>query len=138
MDATKFMLHVCRLTAGQDLKAELLNLCHKHNIKAGSIISSVGCLNNLHLRLAGGSTYLKREGDFEIISLNGTLSQYGLHLHLSVADSQGHCLGGHLQEGCLINTTAEIILVEFKDLLFKREFDTATGYKELVVEYCRD
>lgn len=137
MDATKFMLHVCRLRLGQDLKSELLNLCHQHKIKAGAIISSVGCLKNLHLRLAGGSTYLQREGDFEIISLNGTLSQHGAHLHLSVADNHGHCLGGHLLDGCLINTTAEIVVIEFKDVLFKREFDAATGYKELVVEHLR-
>lgn len=126
--------HIFRLYCGDDLKQSLTKFCNESNISAGVIVSSVGCLNNLHLRLAGGSTYLKRDGDFEIISLNGTLSQHGVHLHLSVADKHGHCFGGHLMDGCLINTTAEIVLIEFNNLSFKREFDATTGYKELIIE----
>lgn len=37
---------------------------------------------------------------FEIVSLTGTLSRHGAHLHISIADFQGNVVGGHLMDGC--------------------------------------
>jgi len=65
--------------------------------------------------------------------LIGTLSAGGMHLHISISDSVGKVLGGHLLEGCMIHTTAEIVLLESLDLKFTREEDAQTGYKELRV-----
>ena len=41
--------------------------------------------------------------------------------------------GGHLRPGCLVNTTAEIVLAELPDTVFTRERDEATGYEELAI-----
>ena len=51
-------------------------------------------------------------GKFEIVSLTGTLSAGGSHhLHVAIADSTGAVFGGHLLAGCVVRTTAEIVLV---------------------------
>jgi predicted DNA-binding protein with PD1-like motif len=36
----------------------------------------------------------------------------------------------HLWDGCLVYTTAEIVLPELPGLLFRREPDPATGFRE--------
>ena len=38
-----------------------------------------------------------------------------------------------MRPGCLVNTTAEIVLAELPDTVFTRERDEATGYEELAI-----
>lgn len=63
----------------------------------------------------------------------GTVSKDGCHIHISLGSQDGGVIGGHLVDGCLVNTTAEICIEELRDYSFTREFDENTGYKELVV-----
>ena len=49
-------------------------------------------------------------GPLEIVSLVGTLSADGCHLHASVSNGEGRTSGGHLLEGCPIYTTAEVVI----------------------------
>jgi predicted DNA-binding protein with PD1-like motif len=122
-----------RLRPGADLKAELLALAARERIRAGWMLTCVGSLSGVRLRLAGGTEYATWQGPFEIVALTGTLSQDGGHLHLAVADQQGRTIGGHLAEGCTVRTTAEVVVATGDRLLFAREHDPATGYDELVV-----
>ena len=43
-------------------------------------------------------------------------------------------MGGHLVEGCLVHTTAELVVGEAVGLVFSRPLDPATGYGELSIE----
>lgn len=122
-----------RLSPGQDLKKELLTYCQQNNLRAATVISSVGSLTKAHLRMSGGKDHVEFRGPFEIISLNGTLGVDGIHLHISLSDFEGRVLGGHLMDGSHIYTTAEIILLENNDLHFHRELDPNTGFKELLI-----
>ena len=63
----------------------------------------------------------------------GTLSPKGVHIHISVSDENGNTIGGHLKNGCIVNTTAEVCLLVFDNIKFDREFDETTGYDELVI-----
>lgn len=123
-----------RLRPGQDLKKELLYYCQMHHLRAACVLSAVGSLTKAHLRLSGGKEVVEYQGPFEILSLTGTLSAEGIHLHISIGDFEGRVWGGHLMDGSEIFTTAEIILGENQDLVFSRENDGHTGYKELVVK----
>lgn len=127
------MYHCLRLIENQDLKKEIENYSIKNNI-SGVILSSVGCLKKLTIRLADGKTILEKEEQFEIVSITGTLSKNGVHIHISVSDAKGNTTGGHLKEGCIVNTTIEVVLLEVKNLNFKREYDDSTGYEELVIK----
>ncbi|MGR5363578.1 PPC domain-containing DNA-binding protein [Vibrio mediterranei] len=122
-----------RLTRGTDLKQALHKLVAEHQIQAGSIASCVGCLSQISMRLAGAEHTLKRSEPFEIVSLMGTLTPEHQHVHISVADSKGNVLGGHLLEESIVDTTAELIVHHYPELVFEREIDKSTGYTELHV-----
>lgn len=72
------------------------------------------------------------EGPFEIVSLVGTLSAGG-HLHISLSDKEGHVIGGHVVGDLIIHTTAEVVIGYCSGFTFSREYDSQTGFKELVV-----
>lgn len=122
-----------RLTPGQDLRTEIEALAKAERINAGCLLSAVGSLTTATLRLADGVTVKTFPGPFEIVSITGTLSPDGCHIHLSLADTSGAVIGGHLQGGCLVNTTAELVVLAFDELRFSRTFDPGTGYEELKV-----
>lgn len=126
-----------RLKPGQDLRKEIERFTKERGIKAGFIITTVGSLEKVSLRLADQNNASSFEGKFEIVSLVGTLSQDGVHLHLSLSDSVGRTIGGHLVDGCQIYTTAEIVIGEANGLVFTREADKLTGYKELTIRRYR-
>lgn len=128
------MMHVFRLTKGMDLKKEIVKYCEENNIKAGIIGACVGCVYEANFRLAGGETYFSKKEDYEIVSMTGTISADGVHIHISLSDINGNTVGGHLTEGCLVNTTAEICIIEIDNYKLTRTFDESTGYKELNVE----
>ena len=109
----------------QDLKKELMAYAEKNKIVAGFIATYVGSLEQVNLRYANqpNGTLLK-----------GTLSTTSAHLHLSVADSTGKAIGGHLLDSNLIYTTAEIVIGELLDIEFTQALDSAYGYQELVIK----
>jgi uncharacterized protein len=123
-----------RLTPHQDLKMELVRFASNQKIQAGFIATCVGSLEQVTLRFANQEESVTLRGHFEILSLVGTFSESSSHLHLSVADSTGKTWGGHLQDGSLIYTTAEIVVGELIDTTFDRESDSTYGYKELAVK----
>ena len=126
--------YALRLHPGDDLRQKLNVFVQAHQLKAAVLITCVGSLTVVTLRLANQKEPTEYRGHFEIISLGGTLSVNGSHLHLAVADSTGRTFGGHLLAGCLIYTTAEIVVGELPTLEFARETDPTFGYKELVVQ----
>ena len=127
-------MHIFRLTKGMDLKKSIVEYCKENNIKAGIICACVGCCYEIYFRLAGGKDFYHKIGDHEIVSMTGTISEDGVHIHVSFADEAGKVIGGHLSEGCFVNTTAEIAIIEVDNYKLIREFDEETGYKELVIE----
>lgn len=127
-------LVIKRLLPGQDLKKEILALVREHQINAGVVLSSVGSLTRLSLRLANENQTSIRVEFFEIISLNGSLSMDGVHLHISAADSNGTVMGGHLLDGCIVHTTCELVLMKLPGVQFSRRPDENTGFLELVME----
>jgi hypothetical protein len=126
--------HTFRLHPGQDLFDSIEAFLLVENIEAGCVLSGVGSLTRAVLRLANRDFYAEYEGHFEIVSLTGTVSVHGSHLHISISDGDGKTIGGHLVPGCKIYTTAEIVLAVFPDIVYKRELlENDSGYEELVV-----
>ena len=126
-------LHVYRLHPGQDLKQELVSYITNSGINAGCIISGVGSLQHVCLRLANQKEIISYHGKFEIVSLTGTLSTKGVHLHMSVSDEKGITIGGHLSDNNKVYTTIELIILEMLDLHFDRPIDPKTKCKELII-----
>lgn len=123
-----------RLKPGQDLFNEIETVVAEKNIEAGCVLSAVGSLTHATLRLANRDYFSEYDGHFEIVSMTGTVSTYGSHLHISISDEDGKTIGGHLVPGCKIYTTAEMVLGIFEDVVYKREYAEDSGYEELVVK----
>ena len=123
-----------RLTQGTDLKAAIQAMVRQHGITAGSIASCVGCLTAINLRLAGANASLVSQGSFEIVSIMGTLTAAHQHIHIAVADDKGLVVGGHLLDGNIVGSTAELIINSYSQLHFSRELDPTTGYTELLIK----
>jgi len=128
-------VHILRLSSGQDLRATLeaafAGLANTHGIAAACIVSAVGSLSQAVLRYADKPGGSEISGPLELLMLSGTLSADGAHLHGSVADSQGQVKGGHLMPGCIVRTTAEVVIALLPGWEFRRELDVATGFREL-------
>ena len=126
--------YAIRLTPGQDLKKELLAFAARHQLKAPTIVTCVGSLTDVNVRLANQKGGTPRKGHFEIVSLVGLLDPPGGHVHLCVTDENGMAFGGHLLDGNIVYTTVEVIVAELSDLEFTREIDPTFGYHELSVK----
>ncbi len=123
-----------RLKPGQDLFDSIEAFVADKKIEAGCILSSVGSLTHATLRLANRDTCNEYEGHFEIVSMTGTVSTNGSHIHVSISAGDGLTIGGHLVSGCKIYTTAEIVIAEFDDVIYQREvLENDSGYEELVI-----
>jgi len=125
--------YALRLRPGDDLRQQLTAFTQQHRITAGAIVTCVGSLTTATLRLANQEEPTVYHGHFEIVSLVGTLSTHGSHLHLSIADSTGRTLGGHLLDGNRIYTTAELVIGVLEELEFRRETDPVSTYQELSI-----
>lgn len=123
-----------RLRPGEDLKAKLDEYVKTQNIKAACIITCAGSLQQAAIQYANQPNTDIINEKFEIVSLTGTLSLTGSHLHIAVSDKTGKTIGGHLKEGSVVYTTAEIVIAILPDVVYERETDPTYGYKELVIE----
>ena len=123
--------HVFRLRRGSDLLKALQEYARTRRIAAGTVVSGVGCVTRARVRDASGVTVRELNEPLEIVSLMGTLSVARTHLHIALAREDLTVLGGHLMEGCIVNTTAEVVLLELDGVRFGAEWDGETGYVEL-------
>ena len=120
-----------RLQPGADLRLALEAWMGEQQEQAGCLISAVGSLSLAQLRLAGATQATAIHGELEIVSLSGTLSPDGIHLHIAIADSSGTVIGGHLCAGSLVRTTTELVIGLLPEWRFRRELDPVTGHAEL-------
>lgn len=131
-------LYSLRLRPNQDLRISLMEFAKANDIRAGSIVTCVGSLKLAVLRMAGAKSDKKDvttyRDVYEIVSLVGTITSTDCHLHIAISDSEGHVIGGHLKEGSIVDTTAEIVIAEDENVIYDRELDEETGFCELVIK----
>lgn len=136
--ASPMLVHVLRLPPGADLMVSLEEFVRRMRARAVCILSACGSLTRVHLRFANVPDAQAAPlplGHYEVVSLSGMMScDSGSHVHMSVSDSTGRTLGGHLQpRGSVVYTTMEIALGLLPAVEFAREPDATFGYNELVV-----
>lgn len=125
--------YAIRLKKNSDLKEEIERICIENSIDTAVVLSAVGCVSKVHIRLAKALEELEVEDGFEIVSLMGTISKGKAHLHVSFSDDIGNVFGGHLKSGCLVETTCELVLGILEEYTSERLDDVDTGYDEIVL-----
>lgn len=126
--------YLIRLNPNQDIKQELIQFSVNNNIKVGSIVSAVGSVSQINVRIADGKTVVKDRENREVFALSGTLIRNQIHVHIAAINTKMEVFGGHLMDGCLVHTTMEITILDMSDTINAiREYDENTGYDELFV-----
>ena len=130
--AGNMVCHCIRLKRGEDLLETIKNICQIKDIRAGIVLSAVGCISEGRIRDASGVTIREITEHCEIVSLNGTVSAARCHIHIALSKEDLSTIGGHLCSGCIVNTTCELVIAELPDTRIDVEFDEQTGYRELI------
>ena len=127
------MRTICkRLRCGDDLLLELQKIAREEQLELAVILSAVGCVTHGRVRDASGVTVRDIAEPCEIVSATGTVSSKRCHVHVSFAKEDLSTVGGHLVEGCCINTTCELVLGVVDGWRCGVEQDAETGYDEIV------
>ena len=98
-----------RLAPGSDLRRTLEEFAREREA-GGFVLGVVGDLSSAAFQCPGQPQPTLIEGDLEIITLNGTLSPEGVHLHLSLSDGTCQVWGGHLEPGTVVRKGAEVLV----------------------------
>uniref|UniRef100_A0A0P4W8Z5 PPC domain-containing protein n=1 Tax=Scylla olivacea TaxID=85551 RepID=A0A0P4W8Z5_SCYOL len=136
--ASNLKVHMLRLLPGQEVKEALEEYVRRHAPRGVFVMTCCGSVTSATLRLAantnGETNKIKTFNQhFEVLSLSGTLSKGGTHLHICLSDNEGGTVGGHVMGGLRVFTTMEVALGEPLDLTLDRTFDASTGFPELTV-----
>lgn len=97
------------LGSGSDLLRSLEALVQEHQV-SGFVLSVVGNLSQAAFQCPGKAGPSVLRGELEIITLQGTVSPEGVHLHLSLADGDCQVWGGHLEPGSLVLRGADLLV----------------------------
>ena len=130
--AGAMVCHCIRLKRGEDLMESVKQVCREKNIKAGVLLSGVGCILKGRIRDASGVNIREINDHCEIVSLNGTVSAQRCHIHIALSKEDLTTVGGHLCTGCIVNTTCELVIGELPGICYGVEEDPETGYDELI------
>jgi len=119
------------------LRAALEVAVLAESCRAAFVLSGISSLSTAGIRLAGADQPTRLTGEMEILTLSGTVAadsrKTSSHMHMAISNAAGQVLGGHVAPGCIVRTTAEVLLALLPDWQFSREPDTQTGYEELVI-----
>ena len=123
---------VMRIDKGEEVLTQLKAMALKEDIKLASV-RALGATNDFTVGVfkVDEKKYYANHftGDFEIVSLTGTIStmngEYYAHLHMSAGDAQGRVFGGHLNEA-IISATCEMV-GEVIDGRVERAYDDDIG-----------
>ncbi len=122
-----------RLNPGDDLRGAVEQALRDAGAAAGYLVQGIGSLSVAQVRYAGLAQPTELLGDLEILTLAGSVAPDGAHLHIMLSDARGRVFGGHVGRGCIVRTTAELLLVLLPTHQFSREHDPLTGFAELAI-----
>lgn len=119
-----------RIDPGELFLESLQRAIQEEKIRAGVVISGIGSLSvcKIHVVNAGYppnlltrvQKYYEYKGSIELLSVQGIIADGEPHLHITFADENQNVHGGHLENGCVVLTMAEIAILRADSLPAKR------------------
>ena len=117
MEYKKFgSVYAVRMDKGEEILAKLREFAEKENVSFARV-SAIGAVGSFTAGVFDTTTKRYRanefEGNFEIVSLTGTVDRmngaFYAHLHMSAGNEYGKVTGGHLNEA-YVSATCEIVV----------------------------
>ena len=107
---------VVRIDKGEDILDKIKEIALSENIKLATV-TALGATNNFTVGVykTDEKKYYSNEfsGNFEIVSLTGTIStmngEFYTHIHMSAGNENGEVFGGHLNKA-IVSATCEMII----------------------------
>lgn len=108
--------YVVRLDKGEEILEQVKALALAEHITLAGV-QALGAVNDFTVGVfdAAEKQYHANsfQGNFEIVSLTGTVNTMGgefyCHLHMSAGDARGHVFGGHLNRA-VVSATCEMLV----------------------------
>lgn len=123
---------VARIDKGEEILDKLKEIALGEDIKLASVqaLGAVGKFTVGVFKTDEKKYYANNfEGDFEIVSLTGTVNtmdgEFYSHLHMSAGDDKGKVFGGHLNEA-FVSATCEMV-INIIDGIVDRYRDESVG-----------
>lgn len=123
---------VARIDRGEEILASLREIALREDIRLARI-SAIGAVGDFTVGVfhtAEKQYHANRfQGDWEIVSLSGSITQmngeYYAHLHMSAGGTDGAVVGGHLNEA-VVSATCELFITVL-DGTVERRFSPEVG-----------
>lgn len=123
---------VARIDKGEEILECIKKIALKEDIKLANI-NALGATNNFVVGVfkTDEKKYYSNEfkGDFEIVSLTGTINtmndEFYTHIHMSAGNDKGQVFGGHLNSA-IVSATCEMV-INIIDGRVDRYFDEDIG-----------
>lgn len=107
---------VARIDKGEEILDKIKEIALKENIKLANI-NALGATNDFTVGVfkVDEKKYYANEfkGNFEIVSLTGTINtmndEFYTHIHMSAGNDKGEVFGGHLNKA-IVSATCEMVI----------------------------
>lgn len=123
---------IARIDKGEEILEKVKEIALKEHIKLASL-TALGATNDFTVGVfkVDEKTYHSNEftGNFEIVSLTGTINTMNgelyTHIHMSAGNDKGEVYGGHLNKA-VVSATCEMV-INIIDGTVERYFDKEIG-----------
>ena len=123
---------VARIDKGEEILEKIKEIALKENIKLANV-NALGATNDFTVGVykVDEKKYYSNsfQGNFEIVSLTGTINtmndEFYTHIHMSAGNDKGEVFGGHLNRA-IVSATCEMI-INIIDGKVERCFDEEIG-----------
>lgn len=123
---------IARIDKGEEILEKIKEIALKENIKLANI-NALGATNDFTVGVfkVDEKKYYANEfkGNFEIVSLTGTINtmndEFYTHIHMSAGNDKGEVFGGHLNRA-IVSATCEMV-IKIIDGKVDRYFDEEIG-----------
>lgn len=123
---------VARIDKGEEILEQIKTIALKENIKLAAV-RALGAVDDFTVGVFKTAQKEYRSnsfsGDFEIVSLTGTINtmdnEFYCHLHMSAGNEKGEVFGGHLNRA-VVSATCETVITEINGRVDRR-FDENIG-----------
>lgn len=123
---------VARIDKGEEIIDKVREIAHREQVKLAGVqaLGAVGDFTVGVFKTEEKKYYANEfKGNFEIVSLHGTIStkddEFYCHLHMSAGNDKGEVFGGHLNRA-VVSATCEM-LITVMDGRVERQFDEEIG-----------